>query len=481
MLEATSLNVMNFGARNDGLGDNTVAFDAAIRELKERKGGELYFPAGKYRFITRRKAAISLERISNVGIRFAPGAVLLMDNLLENGTGGGHGIVVRGPANDIRLENIHIKWLVKPKARSHGDAFRFEGFPDNERTISNIYLMNCIGENSPQTGAVFMGCSDIFVNNFTSKNTLADGLHFNACRRINVDGVCGMENGDDTLAFVTYYSEKFMGKTGGVFAFPDLNEWCNFDSNAVNIVSYNGRANGIRISGGYNINVSNIAVSGKWAGIQLDSALATKKTRAVGWSYLASRNINISNASIRSCNMGLIVRTLNILPEDDARFWLFGLNVNNLNVSGIKELGINVQSVAGVILSDIHSDSRVKLQNLRGYISIANFFQRNAPFDLLAIQGMKFLGYEDNMEPKLVEAASPNEVADGNLLVIGLNLCNAPLTIDRIAGLSLLGCHTDSSVTIQTSRDVKLCNMRTMRKPTVINSGNIQLNGSVLK
>ena len=35
--------------------------------------------------------------------------------------------------------------------------------------------------------------------------------------------------------------------------------------------------------------------------------------------------------------------------------------------------------------------------------------------DRLGIQGSRFFGYEHNMEPKPVEAASPAEVAAGNL------------------------------------------------------------------
>ena len=81
MLHAAVVDVTKFGAKNDGTGDNAAAFDAAVRELKAQNGGELYFPAGKYRITTRRNAAIFLDGISNAGIRFAPGAVLLMENL----------------------------------------------------------------------------------------------------------------------------------------------------------------------------------------------------------------------------------------------------------------------------------------------------------------------------------------------------------------------------------------------------------------
>ena len=44
-------------------------------------------------------------------------------------------------------------------------------------------MLRCSAENSPQTGAVLMGCSDIDVEDFRVTRTLADGLHFNACRR----------------------------------------------------------------------------------------------------------------------------------------------------------------------------------------------------------------------------------------------------------------------------------------------------------
>ena len=481
MMNAAVIDMTKFGAKNDGSGDNAAALDAAVRELKARNGGELYFPSGEYRITTRRRAALLLDGLSDATVRFAPGAVLLMDNLQKDGKGGGHGVVVRGPAANIRLENVHVKWAVKASSRSSGDAFRFEGFPDDAKTISRIYLLNCTGENSPQTGAVFMGCSDIFVNNFSPVNTWADGLHFNACRRVSVDGVRGIGNGDDTLAFVTYYAEKFTGQTGTVFSFPDLNEWCNSDSNAVNITSHGGHANGMRISGGFNINVSNIAVSGKWAGIQLDAARATTESRAVGWGYLASRNINISNASIRDCDMGLIVRSLNILPDAPAENWEFALNVNNLNVSRIKGLGIDIQSVAGVTLSNVRSDSRIRLRNLRGRIAFTNLSLTGAPLELLGIQGSRFFGYERNMEPKPVEASSPAEVAAGNLHLTGLDLRNAPLSIDRIAGLTLTDSRTDSAVTIRTSRDVELRGFRTAAAPAVSDSETIQLNGVLLK
>ena len=45
-MNAAVIDVTKFGAKNDGSGDNAAALDAAVRELKARNGGELYFPSG---------------------------------------------------------------------------------------------------------------------------------------------------------------------------------------------------------------------------------------------------------------------------------------------------------------------------------------------------------------------------------------------------------------------------------------------------
>ena len=470
-----------FGARGDGVADDYSAIQAAVGALREQGGGELYFPSGTYRIATSAKAAILLDGISHVTLRFAPGAVLLMDNLQKDGAGGGHGVVVRGPATDIRLENVHVCWKTKASRRSNGDAFRFEGFPSDEGTISRIYLSGCIGENSAQTGAVFMGCSDVFVRDFSPVDTWADGLHFNACRRVNVNGVRGIGNGDDTLAFVTYYSEKFEGKTGTVFSFPALNEWSNSDSNAVNVSSVGGRANGMRISGGLGINVSNVSVSGKWCGVQLDSARRTTESRAVGWGYPASRNINLSNLSIRDCRMGLIVRSLNLPPGTPESDWRFGLNISNLSVSNISEFGMDIQGVAGVTVSNVRSDSPVRLRNLRGEVILTNVLQRGAEFRVVGVQGEKTGGFYPNMELREAEIASPSEVENGNLRISGLELDGAPFVVDRFAGLKVGDARFGGEVKISTSHDVAFRDSAFVRAPEIVNSERIEQDGKALK
>lgn len=481
LLHASVVDVTGFGARGDGVTDDHAAIQNAVAELKKHNGGILYFPVGQYRIATSGHGALFLDGISNATIRFEPGAVLLMDNLLPDGSGGGHGIVVRGPGSGITLENIHVRWVKKAIGRSHGDAFRFEGYPSDGKTIARIIMNNCIGERSPQTGAVFMGCSDVSVNNFSPIDTWADGLHFNACRRVNVNGVLGLNNGDDTLAFVTYFDEKFSGQTGGVFSFPDLNEWCNSDSNATNITAIGGHADGMRISGARNINVSNLNVSGKWAGVQLDSAIKTTENEAVGWGYPASRNINISNVSISDCDLGLIVRSLNVLPDASESFWSFKVNISNLTLSGIHSHGIDIQSVCGIQISNIRSDSRIRFLNLRGPVSLNGLDQTGGSVEFTGIQGKRFFGFRPNMEPKPIEVSGPEEVATGSVLLSRVNLTGAPLRLDRLAGLCISGLRSDSAIELKNCRDIYLNETVAADKPSIGNCRKIFFNGSELQ
>jgi polygalacturonase len=248
--------VRTFGAVGDGVTDDQPAITKAVKLVTENKGGVLCFPHGVYRCARQSgmQNAIDFTRISNVTILFEQGALLLMDNLNPvSGAGDfGHGIVFRGPCDNTSLTNVAVKWAEKPSGRSMGDAFRFEGFPDKEKCISNIWMVGCSAELSPQVGAVLMGCSDVHVENFRVTRTYADGLHFNACRRVHASDITGIETGDDTLSFVTYQDDTATnGYNGGPgsFARADFGEWNSNGSTATHIYAKGGTANGVRLAG----------------------------------------------------------------------------------------------------------------------------------------------------------------------------------------------------------------------------------------
>lgn len=387
----SAFDVKSCGAAGDGVADDSAALRKAVERLKSEGGGTLDFPAGTYRIGTLR-GGLSFDGISNVKVNFAEGAVLLMDNLQADGTGGGHGMMFRAPAENIELNKVNIVWKTRPAKRSFGDGFRFEGFPEDGKTLKNIRLNNCRVEGSAQTGAVFMGCSDIVVCNFTIVRSLADGLHFNACRRVDVDGVNGTETGDDTLAFVTYYSESFSGKTGGVFALPDLGEWNNSGSKAVRVRSSGGRANGVRIAGAKDLTISDVKVEKKSCGVIVDAGPTGKNHR---WQYLASKGIVLRDVEANACDTGLYVWQFNSALAD-GKFSEFGVNAERFRISGCANDSVHLAGVSGVTLKDFStSGCRWRFRTFRD-CTVENADIASAPFLVIGEAGNAAKAIDNN-------------------------------------------------------------------------------------
>ena len=362
-----TFNVRDFGARGDGNADDQPAITRTVEKLSARGKGMLYFPHGVYRCArqARQQDGVLLSGVSDVSIVFEPGAVLLMDNLNpKDGRGDyGHGIRLKGPCSNIWLENVVVKWRQKPSRRSMGDGFRFEGHPTDEKTIANIRFINCKAEQCPQAGAVFMGCSDICVRDFAVWDNLADGLHFNACRRIDLNGLAGINTGDDALAFVTYYDfekpENLYAygnpSSGGPYNQPALSEWSNTHSNATNVVR-GGRANGVRFAGAHHINLSNVTVEGKTCAVTLDCG--RKQRPRFGWGYLASRHINITNLTARGSAVGLFVWNFNMSFEDDPKWWRFEINAQNIVAEDCRHDSVHLWRCAGVSIRGVKALNR---------------------------------------------------------------------------------------------------------------------------
>jgi len=150
-------NVRDFGGIGTGIADDQPAINQAIQAVTKNKGGVLHFPYGTYRQSqSGPQDGIAFIGVSNVKVVFDPGAELLMDNLNPvSGLGDwGHGILFRGPCHDVSVINATIEWARKPNNRSHGDGIRFEGCLSDDKCISNIKLLQCSTELSPQTGCI---------------------------------------------------------------------------------------------------------------------------------------------------------------------------------------------------------------------------------------------------------------------------------------------------------------------------------------
>ena len=372
----TTVNVRNFGAVGDGVADDSAAIKAAEAALTS--GGSLYFPDGDYRFAQQHPgggAAILLKGLSNVTVEFASGARLLMDNLDANGHGTSHGIRVEGAASHVTILNPTIEWVTKPAARSFGDGLSVLGWPSDSTpppewtgstgTVQYVTIANARVVNAPQTGAVIMGASDVTVTAFTAVGTMGDGLHVNASRRVSIDGLTAIDTGDDGLAFVTYYHPTQLwtyGPTDGPFNQGALGEWTNSGSVASHVTVSGGRASGVRVQGGRDITISDVTVSDKDFGVQVNSA---KATGPGDWTSLASRNIDISDVTIDDVQTGIVLATNNIDGTEDPMWWDFsGLSISDVTIRNASNWSVAVETpssttsrLAGVSLHNITAET----------------------------------------------------------------------------------------------------------------------------
>jgi hypothetical protein len=348
------VNVRDYGAVGDGIQDDAAAIKQAQAQLTN--GSYLYFPAGSYRFAEQHPAgesAVYIAGLSYIGVVFDPGARLIMDNLDGSGNGTGHGIRIVGRASHIALINPHIEWKVTPSARSFGDAISVLGFPDDGAVpggwtgstgvVSYITVINPTVMKYPQAGIVFNGVSDPTVIGSKAVDGLADSLHFNACRRITVNGHHSVNCADDGLAFVTYYHATDINPYGqlddGPFNQSSLSDWCN-SGTATGIVVHGNRSNGVRVQMAKDLSISDVTVIDKANGIIINSA---KIGPGNDWQSLASRNVTIDNVSIKGVgpalgsesgmNSGIVIGTFLIDADDGLEWWNFeGCRISNVNM-----------------------------------------------------------------------------------------------------------------------------------------------------
>lgn len=338
------VNILDNGAIGDGIADDSAAFKAA--QAKMRDGMVLHIPAGTYRIASAPtaaldRAALVLSGLSNIGVYFEPGAVLLMDNLID-GRSTTSGILVRGKAEHVTIINPTVRWKTRPTERggqSNGvvafgypsDGAPAEGWLGSTGTVSHLTIVNPTVEQSAEAGIYIVGCSDVNVTGSRSIDTLADGLHFNACRRVTVNNHHALNVEDDGLAFVNYYhpTQKWEDGYIGPFWLPALSEWCS-SGTATNVVVNGNRANGFRVQMCQDLAISNVEVTDKDQFFKFTSATLDSGNP---WQSLASRNVVVSDLIGADCAGGGCIETYNIDGTDDQKWWDFaGCQITNVTV-----------------------------------------------------------------------------------------------------------------------------------------------------
>lgn len=361
------VDVRAHGAVGDGIADDSRAIQDAAAAV--RSGGTLHFPAGTYRFAQRHPpgtAAIVISGVSDVAVVFEPDAELFMDNLDPAlGTGTSHGLLVRGPAWRITLRNVNIRWASGAR-RSMGDGIRVMGCPAPSSSaphpwsrprppVAGVTLTGCAVRSSPQAGVIMMGVSGIAVVGLRVSDSQADGLHFNACRRAEINGYTARDTGDDGLALVTYFAERFViDAAAHTFSFPTLTDWSNADFTIANVSVTGGTANGVRIAGARRVTLGALAVAGVRTGsaVMVDSAAPGTD---VGWNYVASREVRVTDVTATDCDTGI---HLLARPSDtgDPRFTDFDVHVDDAKLDGCTNWAVRAETLSGRDVSGLVID-----------------------------------------------------------------------------------------------------------------------------
>jgi len=352
----STVNVRDHGAVGDGRQDDSAAINAAVDALAS--GGVLRFPLGSYRFAElnpRSGAAVTIAGKSDVVVDFEAGAELVMDNVDQrSNTGTSHGVLVRGPASNISMRNVKVRWARWSK-RSMGDGIRVVGYAADGAApsgwsgppapVSGINLSNCVVESAPQAGVVMAGVSDITVSNLRVEHTQADGLHFNACRRATVSGHVAVDNGDDGLALVTYFGDTpSFDPAAETFAFPDLTGWSNADFAIENVNVSGGRANGVRVAGAQRVTIHGLTVSDKQHGaaLMVDSATSGYD---VSWDYVSTRGLSVTGLTAEDCETGIHVLARPPAAVDP-RFSDFSVDVGDARLLRCTNWAVRVESLS---------------------------------------------------------------------------------------------------------------------------------------
>lgn len=350
------VDVRQFGARGDGVTDDSQAIQAAVAALRSK--GTLLFPSGVYRFAQLHPSgasAICITGVSDVDVHFDPDAELLMDNLdPATRTGTSHGVLVQGPASRISLQNLKIRWAAGSQ-RSLGDGIRVVGCPafgaatptgwsGPPTPVDGITLSDCAVRGSPQAGVIMLGVSGITVTRLQVAGSGADGLHFNACRRARIDHYSAADTGDDGLALVTYHTPRYsFDSAAQTFSLPSWTDWSNADF-AINDVSVSrSRANGVRVAGADRVTVRGLRVDGTSSGsaVMVDSA---EPGTDVGWHYVASRAVRIDEVEVTDCDTGihLLARPGG---SGDRRFTDFDVRIDDAKLDSCSNWSVHVESL----------------------------------------------------------------------------------------------------------------------------------------
>ncbi|MCW5735494.1 MAG: hypothetical protein KIS73_15275 [Enhydrobacter sp.] len=351
--------IVQYGAMGDGVADDYPAITAAYDALVAAGGGELWFPPDRrYRVRSSGVHGLHLVRQRDVTIRMGERSSLVMDNMVD-GLAVSHGIFVEGPAANIALIGVNVRYATLSAARQgwapiyflganvgRGDGGArphgwYRGNPDGTEAwpeieagaVRNVRLENVTVENSPSVGIGIVGVDGIRLADVTVRRTWADGLYHLYFRSSLIKGFRGIEIGDDAISMASYESDLGRADVGLPF---------HGEGSSVTNVVIDGRGpdrelpcGSIVLLGVRDVTVTGFFIVDRFRGLRFEPG--TQRTLdhpTLNLNFLASRNVVIRDGEIRDTvqAISLVAKECNLATP--RKWWEHDVTIANVTLRG---------------------------------------------------------------------------------------------------------------------------------------------------
>lgn len=176
VVPTNELNVKDFGAKGDGITDDTIAINNAIIKASTTTN-KVYIPAGTYLI----NATIGIQISNNTSLYLDENATLKAIPT----SSGSYKIISLWKKNNITITGGHIVGERYEHLGTDGQwGFGIAMYGCENITISNMTIQDCWGD------GIYVGSADDGVSNPTSiyinKNIIIDNIYVKDCRRDNI-------------------------------------------------------------------------------------------------------------------------------------------------------------------------------------------------------------------------------------------------------------------------------------------------------